>query len=411
MTDTASGALPALLRFGTMMLRAGDTAFRVQQAMMWLGPRLGIEKLALHLTLGGITATAWQGGQAMTLAVDVAPPGIDAARISALDALAQENGRLSPQELSARLDAVDAAGALHSIPTVAIAIGLASGAFAYLNDGGLLAIGAAMGCGAVGQTVRALLFRHRLNQYAVTAFTALLASGLYCLIVMGIAGRSFTPGLAVGFISSALFLVPGFPLVASLLDLVQQQTTAGIARLTFALLLLLSAAFGLSIVAAAAGLVDFGAPSAGQSREIVTLLWRAAANFAGGCGFALLYNSPWRTVLVVGVLSLIGNELRLALHDAGLALPPATFLGALAVGLLASLAGHLLHQPRITFTVPAIIIMTPGIYAFRTIVLLNQGDVLPALEAAAVCGFVVGGMALGLVAARFISERHWLVER
>jgi len=62
-------------------------------------------------------------------------------------------------------------------------------------------------------------------------------------------------------------------------------------------------------------------------------------------------------------------------------------------------------------TVPGIIIMTPGIYAFQTIVLLNQGDILAAIQAGAVCCFIVGGMAMGLAAARFISERRWIIER
>ena len=116
-------------------------------------------------------------------------------------------------------------------------------------------------------------------------------------------------------------------------------------------------------------------------------------------------------MLAVGILSLLGNELRLALHDLGMALPPATFVGALAVGLLASLARRRLREPRIVLTVPGIIIMTPGIYAFQTIVMLNQGDMLAAIQAGAVCCFIVGAMAMGLAAARFISERRWIDER
>jgi len=229
--------------------------------------------------------------------------------------------------------------------------------------------------------------------------------------VFAIAGHGFSSALAVGFISSALFLVPGFPLVAALLDLVQHQITAGMARLFYALMILLAAAFGLSVVAGIADLPSVPPPAPGHGIEPMTLLWRALASFAGGCGFALLYNSRLRTVLTVGLLSLAGNELRLALHDLGMSLPPATFLGALAVGLLASIARAELHVPRIVLTVPGIIIMTPGIYAFRTIVLLNQGEVLAAVEAGAVCCFVVGAMALGLAAARFATERHWIVER
>ena len=112
----------------------------------------------------------------------------------------------------------------------------------------------------------------------------------------------------------------------------------------------------------------------------------------------------------MGLLALVGNELRLALHDAGMMLAPATFLGALAVGLMASLARHRLHEPRIALTVPGIIIMVPGIYAFQTVVLFNQGNTLAAMQAAVLGGFVVGAMAMGLAAARFVSQRGWIIE-
>jgi len=229
--------------------------------------------------------------------------------------------------------------------------------------------------------------------------------------VAGISRQGFQPSDAVGFISSVLFLVPGFPLVASLLDLLQHQTVAGVARLFYGMLILLAAAFGLSLVAAVAGLTSVPAASPPHGIELVPVLWRAVASFAGGCGFAILYNSSARTVLAVGLLSLLGNDLRLVLHDLGMALPPATFFGAFAVGLLASLARATVRDPRIALTVPGIIIMTPGIYAFQTIVLLNQSDILAAIQAGAVCCFIVGGMAMGLAAARFISERRWIIER
>ena len=70
-----------------------------------------------------------------------------------------------------------------------------------------------------------------------------------------------------------------------------------------------------------------------------------------------------------------------------------------------------LDVPRITMTVPSIVMMTPGLYAFQTIVFLNQGKLLPAIEAGSVCCFAVGAMAMGLVAARFLTERRWRFER
>jgi uncharacterized membrane protein YjjB (DUF3815 family) len=254
-----------------------------------------------------------------------------------------------------------------------------------------------------------LQFRRRRNQFAVTALCAVLTTGLYCLLI-AVMDTRFAPAHAAGFIFSVLFLVPGFPLVASLLDLVQHQTVAAIARLAYAFMVLLAAAIGLSAVAALAGITVQPVMVGPHGFEVQTWTLRALASFLGGCGFAILYNSPTRTILAVGLLSLLGNELRLALHDLGMALPPATFLGALLVGLLGSAAEGIVREPRITLTVPSIIIMTPGLYAFQTIVLLNQGEILPAMQAAASCFFIVGGMALGLVAARFLTERRWLTE-
>ena len=405
-------ALEVLLRFGTLMLRAGDTAFRVRDSMGMLATSMGIESLSLHITINGMTATVRRNGEQVTLASEVSPPGINAWRIGALERLARtRRPDLAPKDLAADLDAIEAVPPIHSIITVAGAIGLASGAFSYLNGGDMLGTGAAIAAGGLGQAARMLMFRRHLNQYAVTTLCAILASGSYCLIVAGISRQGFQPSDAVGFISSVLFLVPGFPLVASLLDLLQHQTVAGVARLFYGMLILLAAAFGLSLVAAVAGLTSVPAASPPHGIELVPVLWRAVASFAGGCGFAILYNSSARTVLAVGLLSLLGNDLRLALQDLGMALPPATFFGAFAVGLLASLARARLRDPRIVLTVPGIIIMTPGIYAFQTIVLLNQGDILAAIQAGAVCCFIVGGMAMGLAAARFISERRWIIER
>lgn len=406
-----SEALDCLLRFGALTLRSGNETFRVREWMGALARAMRIEALAVHVTLGGITATARRGGRHQTLASEIAPIGINAWRIGALEHLARtaEPG-VSPAAVAARLDTIEAAPPLHSVALTAAAVGAASGAFSYLNGGGPMELLASLIGGGVGQWLRSLLFRRRVNQYAVTAFCAVIASSLYCLLTAVLEAAGFAvPRHAAGFISSVLFLVPGFPLVAALLDLLQHQIMAALARLAYGVMVLLAAAFGLCLVSAAFGLTAAQPPPLPVG-ESLTLLLRAIASFAGGCGFAILYNSTWPAVLTVGGLALVGNELRLAWHDAGTALAPATFIGAMTVGVLASLVRGRLHEPRIALTVPGIIIMVPGTYAFQTTVLFDQGDTLAALQAAVLGGFVVGAMALGLAAARFVSEPGWIVE-
>jgi len=405
-------ALDILLRFGAAMLHAGDTAFRVRDAMRRLATDLGVERLDVQLWIGGLTVTARQGAEIVTLAREIGPPGVDASKIAALETLSrQAPPGLTVAQLAERLDAIETAPPLHGLLAVALSMAVASTAFSFLNGGDLLATAAAAVSGGVGQAARTLLSRKGFNQFAMTALCAVLASGLYCGIVLGFGVRSFAFVHAIGFISSVLFLVPGFPLVAGLLDLTQHQSTAGITRLFYGILLTLSAACGMSVVAMLAGLAPAPAAPPPGAIDPAAVAWRALACFAGGWGYGILFNNPRRTVLFVALLSMVGNEVRLGLHDLGLALPQATFFGALAVGLGASLVRGRLHAPRIALTVPSIIMMTPGLFAFQTIVFLNQGKALSAIEAAATCGFAVGGMAMGLVAARFLTERQWRYER
>ena len=309
--------------------------------------------------------------------------------------------------MNVRLDAIEAAGPLHAGVVVALAVGLASRAFAWLNGGNLAAVLAAFVAGALGQALRLQLLQRHLNQYVVTALCGVVAGGIYAAAAALLGHAGLAPGPGIGVIAAGLFLIPGFPLVAALLDLLQHQSPAALARLAYGMTLTLAAAFGLGVVVAVMGFTPSIAPA---SHDALRFALRGVASFAGGCGFAVLYNTPPRTVLAVGILALAGNELRLGLQDAGLTQPEATLLGVLLVGLLASPAQAALREPRITFTVPGIIIMVPGAAVFQSIVLFSRGDALGGLQAAVAAGFVIGAMALGLALARFATERKWLFE-
>jgi uncharacterized membrane protein YjjP (DUF1212 family) len=404
--DLLVDALDCVLRFGTLMLRAGNTAFRVRQWMIALASKVGIDALAVHVALGGMTATAYSRGLRVTLATEVAPLGVNAWQIAALERLAQSAERgIAPRVVMARLDAIEAAPPLHSSVLMTAAAGTACAAFSYLNGGGILEVLASLIGGAIGQAVRLVLSRRRINLYAVTAACAVVASSSYYLISSLFAEAGMTPPQhAAGFISSVLFLVPGFPLVASLLDLLAHQTFAGISRLAYGVTLLLAAAFGVSLVSYVFGLTPQAPPPVPLS-ELQTVSLRAVASLAGGCAFAIIYNSNWRTALTIGCLALVGNEFRLALHDFGVALAPATFAGALTIGVLASVMHHWLEHPRISLTVSGIIIMVPGTPVFQAVLLFSQNDVLGGLRATVLGIFVVGAMALGLAVARLATAQ------
>ncbi len=407
----ATRRLEALLRFGGLMLSAGETAFRVRRSMGAIACGLGFESLSVQLGARNLVASGRRDGETATLVRDVDVPSVNTERIGALEALARTVPLdMNSREFAAKLATIETAPPRHSIAQIATAVGAACGAFAFLNGGAWVEVAACVIGGGVGQGLKSFLIRRRFNQYAVTAVCAMVASALYCVAAALAHGAGFSVGRSsVGLVSSVLFLIPGFPLVTALLDQLQHETAAALSRLAHAMMFVLTAAVGLSVVIALVGFSIETSPQHMFAKPLI-IFWWAVASFCGGCGLAILYNGTWQNVLYVGVIALIGNEVHLLLHDSGVPLPLATFLGALAVGLTASLAGRWIKEARVALTVPAVVMMVPGLYALETLVYFDRGEILKGLSAGVLVGFVVGSIAFGLAAARFISQPEWLRE-
>jgi uncharacterized membrane protein YjjP (DUF1212 family) len=398
----AIDGLEVLAGFGASMLRAGHTAARTREWMEALSRKLGFDDLAVGITLDSIVTSGRRDGRTTTAVQEIGVPGVNAARIGALENLAgSAKPGIAPEAIASGIAKIETTPPLYDSAWISAAVGPACGGFAFLNGCGLPEIVAASLGGGIGQWARLLLAQRRLNQHFVAALCAVIAAGTYLLVAAATArlgfGAANRPG---GLISSILFLAPGFPLVAAQLDLVQYQTTAALTRLIYGVMLFLAATFGFSIVIGISGTSIAHQPGSIELAYPLTIALRAVASFVGGCAFAMVFNCPIRSVLSVGVLSALANELRLGLHDAGMMLAPATFFGALAAGLMASLIHRRLNAPRITLTVPGIIVMVPGVYAFEMIVFFNRGQMLEALQASASCAFVLGAMAMGLAASR-----------
>jgi uncharacterized membrane protein YjjP (DUF1212 family) len=370
-----------------------------------MGRKLGCDALSLSLSSDAITASVRRAGVSTTGMGEVGPSGTNAWRIGELEALARTLGsKPVPREIAARIAAIEAAPPRHAGALIVAAIGLASGAFAFLNGAGAPEMIAAALGGAFGQWLRAWLHRRAFNAYGTAAVCAAAAAGVY-VVAAALAGRAGF-GFAqypVGIIASVLFLVPGFPLLSALFDLMQSQTLAAVSRFAFGVMILAAVALGLSIVIALAD-VELSRPPPPSLAYPLTLALRAVASIVAGGAFALLFNCTAPIALACGAVALVANGMRLALIDAGMMPAPAAYLAALAIGLAAVLASRRFHVPPMAVAVAPIVIMVPGRAAFEAIVLLNHGQMLEALQAAASCGFIVGGLAMGLATARLFAS-------
>jgi uncharacterized membrane protein YjjP (DUF1212 family) len=405
-TVALSEAMEVLLWFGALMMRAGNTAARTREWIEVLTRKMGFEDVSVSFSLDSIAASVRCGGKRVTTMREIEPPGINAWRIAELEQLARTVGpRPAPRDVAARLAKIESTVPRYSSVPIATAVGAASAGFAFLNGAGTREMIAAAIGGGIGQWLRLWMSHRQLNQYGAAALSAIAASGIYVLVaaLARYAGLGFAHYPA-GFIASVLFLIPGFPLIAGLFDLLQYQTVAAVSRLAYGVMILLVVAFGLSIVVELAG-IDLSRQPPLELVYPLKLLLRAVASFVAGAAFAMLFNSPPRMILAAGALALGANSLRLVLNDMGMMLAPASFFAALAIGLVAVLVDTRLNVPRMAMIVAPTVIMMPGLYAFEMIVLFNRGKMLDALQASASCAFIVGALAMGLATARFFNKQ------
>ena len=89
------------------------------------------------------------------------------------------------------------------------------------------------------------------------------------------------------------------------------------------------------------------------------------------------------------------------------ACPPAAaaFMGALAAGLLASLIKSRVGYPRISVTVPSIVIMVPGLYLYRAIYNFGIMSLTEAVSWFTSAILIIVALPLGLIFARIITDR------
>ena len=401
-----------VLRTGTAMLAAGTGSYRVKKAMRQVAAAVGLDRHHAQVTLTEITATSHRGPIFRTEVAEIRAVGVDAHRLTELTHLCDGlRPGATPDDVDAELYRIAALRPLHGALANALFAGVACGAFAFLNNGGVVEVLGVLVAATLGQLVRRALVHRGVNQLAVTMLAAAVACAVYLGGVLTLAAAGgVDPGHEAGYVSAVLFLVPGFALVTGALDLARLDLSAGVARLVHAGVVLVSA--GLSVWAVS--WVSGQAPTEIPAFDLplaVEVAARAVASGLGVLGFALLFNSPWRLATAAAGIGLVANVLRLQLADADVAPQAATMLATLLVGLLAAWIAPRLRVPRITLSVPAVVIMVPGAAVYRAIVAVNDGSTDVAVAATVQATFVVISIAIGLAAARMLTDRAWAFER
>ena len=403
----------AVLRLGAMIMAAGTGGYRVIRAMKRAARALGFDRVEAVISVNNITCSFHKGELFRTIVVNRDNPAVDASRIEALENLSHHMGSsYTAEELHRELDQIEQrVGKRWPVWVQALAAGLACSGFAVLNHYPFLEAVVVALAAAVGQIVRHSCTRRHLNQLGTTAVAAVVASLMYLFVAKGLAmvGIIDSPTFTTGYVASVLFLIPGFPLFSSLLDLSRFDLFSGLSRLCYATTVICTATMAATAVSLITGLQPL--PPDPATPNLLWYLEATGATIVGIAGFAILFNSSRRMVVTATTIGTVANMVRLVCAEAGLQPQFAAFVGALVVGLLGALLTKRISIPRITITVPASVVMIPGTAIYRTVYYLNSGDIDSGVGTAASASLSILAIGAGLVVARMLTDPDWTFGR
>lgn len=398
-------------RIGLLTLSFGTSAWRVRRSLNIVSRALGIS-CAADIGLLSLELTCFDENDSYTEALSLRTSGVNTDKLSAIEQFVRDFPELATghtvKELHRMLDDLEGKKGNYTPWMLGLAAAFACCAFTFLLGGGLPEmICAFLGAGA-GQYLRSKMIHRKITLLACVMASVTLA----CLVYVGCMTLaehlfSLSPVHEAGYICAMLFIIPGFPLITGGIDLAKLDMRSGIERLTYAFLIITVA----TLTGYAVALLLHFEPGNFADLAIspaMTLLLRLLTSFVGVFGFSMMFNSTPKMAALAGSIGMVANTLRLELLDftdlpGGLA----ALIGATTAGLLASLIYRRAGFPRLSLTVPSIVIMVPGLYLYRGIYLLGLSNLAEGGLWLSRALLIILALPLGLVIARILTDSYF----
>ncbi|ARD41397.1 threonine/serine ThrE exporter family protein [Actinomyces gaoshouyii] len=404
-----------VLHLGKLMLAAGAGSYRVKSAMARAASAVGIDRHQATVTMTELVTSSYEGERFRTEAAEVRRVGVNVDRLEALRRIVHDlRAHERVEILEAKLTEVESMRGLYGPITNALASGVACAGFCFLNKGGWAECLAVLVAAALGQAVRrAMLVRHMQHFYAWLV-SGVIASTLYMAVIAGLSTAGLiSPGHQGGIISAILFLIPGFPMVTAMLDLFRQDFSSAVSRMSYVIMVMMAAGVAVWTVTSIA---DWDVTGTAAPTPEGPLLYglRLLCSFVAAYGFAVLFNARARACLISAIIGAVANTGRLVLIDVHhVPWQMAVGLAAVVIGLLAQAFVSRASLSRVALSVPAVVIMIPGVPFYRAISALNDHTVdtrVAVGQAAASIAevlFVITAIGVGLALARIMTDRNW----
>jgi len=397
-------------RVGSMLLFVGTSAWRVRSSMNKVSRTLGISS-NVDIGLTTLTYTCIENDHHYTQTVVLPTTGVNTNKLMLLEYFVEEfqekASEYSTKQFHEILDKIEAEKGNYEPWMLGLASGFACGAFTFLLGGGLMEIIFAFLGAGIGNYVRKHLLEKKITLLmnviigVATACTAYVGSVKLCEWIFNL-----SPTHHAGYICSMLFIIPGFPLITGGIDLAKLDLRSGIERITYAMLIISVATLTGWVTALIFNFNPDDFPELDISTPVLIIL-RVVASFIGIFGFSMMFNSNLFMAFCASVIGMFSNVLRLELTDE-LDIPSGitSFLGALTSGLLASIIGKKIGLPRISITVPSIVIMVPGMFMYKAAYFIGLNDTSTGILWLGKTILVVVALPLGLIIARILTDSY-----
>ena len=231
----------ACVQVALLLLQHGAESTVVVQMAQRLGVALGVESVECALTANARVLTTLSDEHCITTTRKNSDKGINMQMVTDVQriVIAVEHKLYDLEMAQQKLNRLKP---LKYPPMLVVGmIGLSCASFAHLSGGDWVICVITFFASAVGMFVRQALSKRHYNPlivFAMTSFVASLISGLSLKYQWG-----NDPQVALA--SSVLLLVPGFPLINSLADILKGYINMGIGRWTIATILTFGACLGI----------------------------------------------------------------------------------------------------------------------------------------------------------------------
>jgi uncharacterized membrane protein YjjP (DUF1212 family) len=401
--------LDLALRMGEILLSSGAGAADVTATMLGITQHYGLRNADVDVTFTLLRMGYQEDPDEMPvlLSRSISQRDIDYDDLTrthdlVMDVLAD---RVTVTEARARVARVNSTG--HYLPRWAVVLGsgVVGGGIALVLGGGVVVTAVA----AVAGLLITMLMR-TLNRQGWPMFYQQIAGGMLAtLLALGTAALDQELELHVDtslvITASIVLLLSGIGFMGAIQDALSGFYITSGARILEAMLATAGLIAGVSAGMALAptlGVNLLGVRPGGGAALVSPPLVLVGAIVAA-CAFAFSCYAPLRALPAIGMSTLLGHLVFLAMQDPQASMPWAAAGAAVTIGLVSYAIAGRVGVPPLVVVVPALVPMLPGLLIYRGLSYMSDGQTQGILQLSAAAATTIA-LAAGVIMGEYIAQ-------